>query len=247
MFSDEHPVSGSYTNSGDLRFPVEDTPLNRVQAAIFGQYASENAREYFDNGYAPLKEEQIQEYIDSDMPIKDYWEYREGLRGLTKNEEKIDYISGLDLPTKTKNILANNVLDRKEDIDLEGYEDFGSLEEFDYATKNPEKYAFAKSIGGYSAYKTYSDELYGIKADKDEEGKSITGSRKEKVIEYLNNLDADYETKILLFKSEYPADDTYNAEIINYINNRNDLTYEERVAIFTELGFRVENGYIYAD
>ena len=114
--------------------------------------------------------------------------------------------------------------------------------------KQVEKQApFVKVYGGYSAYLTYSSDLYDIKADKDENGKSISGSRKEKVINYINNLDADYETKIILFKSEYPSDDTYNMEIINYINNRTDLTYEERVAIFTELGFTVSNGSVYWD
>lgn len=248
MFSDDHPVTGSYTDSGKLRFPVEDTMLNKVQAAVFGQYASKNAREYFDGGYAPLSEKQIQEYIDVDIPIKDYWEYREGLNGKTKAEEKMDYISGLDLPMSKKNILANNALDRKDPVDLTNYEDFGSLEEFDYATKNPEKYALAKSVGGYSAYKKYSGELYDIKADKDASGKSITGSRKEKVIEYINNLDADYYAKIILYKSEYPSDDTYNYEIVNHINNRSDMSYDERIALLTELGFRVTaDGKIYAD
>lgn len=248
MFSDDHPVTGSYTDSGSLRFPVEDTPLNRVQAAIFGQYASKNAREYFDNGYAPLSEKQIQEYIDVDMPIKEYREYREGLKKQETLEDKFDYISGLDLPVAKKNILINNEVDRKDAVDLEGYEDFGSLEEFDFATKNPEKYAFAKSVGGYSAYQTYSDALYDIKADKDESGKSINGSRKEKVLNYINNLDADYYTKIILWKSEYPSDDNYNREIVDYINNRSDLSYEDKVAVLAELGFRVTaDGQIYSD
>ena len=248
MFSDDHPVTGSYTDSGSLRFPVEATPLNVAQAALFGQYASKNAREYFDNDYAPMKEKQIQEYIDVDMPIKDYWEYREGLKGKTKAEDKMDYISGLDLPTYKKNILANNALDRKTPVDLENYDDFGSLEEFDYATKNPEKYALAKSVGGYSAYQKYSDALYDIKADKDANGKTINGSRKEKVLSYINNLDADYYTKILLWKSEYPSDDTYNREIVDYINGLSGLTYTDRVNALTELGFRVTaDGQIYAD
>lgn len=256
MFSDEHPVTGSYTDSGKLRFPVEDTPLNRVQAAVFGQYASKNAREYFDNGYAPLGAKQIQEYIDVDMPIKDYWEYREGLNDLAPLpgkssvtlEQKLDYVDGLDLPTYKKNILVNNITDRKDPIDMTSYGDYGSLEEFDFATKNPEKYAFAKSVGGYSAYQTYSDALYDIKADKDASGKTINGSRKEKVLSYINNLDADYYTKILLWKSEYPSDDTYNREIIDYINGLSGLSYTDRVNALTELGFRVTaDGQIYAD
>lgn len=119
--------------------------------------------------------------------------------------------------------------------------------EYEFAYDNPGRYAVSKVVGGYDAYKTYATALYDIKADKDSTGKSITGSRKEKVLQYINNLDADYATKIILFKAEYPSDDTYNAEIINYLNNRGDLTYDDRVAILTELGFRVVNGQIYAD
>ena len=73
MFSDDKEITGSYTDSGNLRFPVADTPKNRVQAALFGQYASENAREYFDEGYAPLKENQQKQYKELNIPISDYW------------------------------------------------------------------------------------------------------------------------------------------------------------------------------
>lgn len=282
MFSDEHPITGSYTDSGSLRFPVEDTPLNRIQAGLFGQYASKNAREYFDNGYAPLKEKQIQEYQDVELPIGDYWKYREGLSGLKSNEEKAEYINSLDIEDWQKNLLMNNILDRKNDVDMSNYDDYGDWEEFDYAQKNPEKYEFFKANGiSYSdyanadedgknaytwaynnpekytlskavaddviTYRSYTGELYDIKADKDENGKSINGSRKEKVIDYLNNLDASYETKIILFKTEYPSDDTYNNEIIEHLNNREDLTYDELVTIYSELGFTVKDGKVYWD
>lgn len=116
-----------------------------------------------------------------------------------------------------------------------------TVEEYEFSTKNPEKYAVAKSIGGYDAYKTYSSELYDIKADKDESGKSISGSRKNKVIDYINNLNADYGEKIILFKSQYPADDTYNREIVEYLNSRDDISYEEMAAILKELGFTVHS------
>ena len=282
MFSDEHPVAGSYTDSGNLRFPVEDTIGNRIQAGIFGQYASKNAREYFDNGYAPLKEKQIQEYVDVELPIADYWKYREGLSGLKTTAEKADYINSLDIEDWQKNLLMNNILDRKEDVDMSNYDNYSSFEEFDYAEKNPEKYEFFKANGityedyanadedGKAAYtwayknpekytlskvieadvvkyRSYTSDMNDIKADKDSNGKSISGSRKEKVLDYINNLDAAYETKILLLKTEYPSDDTYNAEIINYVNTLDELTYEERITIFTELGFTVSDGYVYWD
>jgi hypothetical protein len=117
--------------------------------------------------------------------------------------------------------------------------------EYDYAYESPEKYAVAKAVGGYSAYKTYSSELYDIKADKDSNGKSISGSRKAKVLDYINNLDIDYYEKLILFKSEYNADDTYNYEIIEYLDSRDDISWEEEKIILTELGFKVrDDGYI---
>ena len=125
-------------------------------------------------------------------------------------------------------------------LGISGSEYWSNKEEYDFAYDSPAKYAVAKSVGGYSAYKTYSSELYDIKADKDEDGKSINGSRKEKVINYINNLDADYGEKIILFKSEYPADDTYNYEIIEYLNSRNDISYKEMESILKELGFKVD-------
>lgn len=112
-------------------------------------------------------------------------------------------------------------------------------EEYSYAYDHPENYAVAKSVGGYEAYRTYSSELYEIKADKDENGKSISGSRKDKVIDYVSNLDIDYGMKLILFKSEYNADDTYNNEIIDYLNSRSDLSFDDIATILRKIGFEV--------
>ncbi len=236
---EEHPIAGSYTDSGALRFPVEDTLGNRIQAGVFGQYANENAREYFNNDYAPLKEKQIKEYDDVDLPISDYWKYREELKGLKTNAEKADYINSLNIADWQKNLLMNNILDRKEDVDMSNYDDFGSWEEFDFACKYPENYAVAKAVGGYESYKTYTSALYDIKADKDRSGKTISGSRKKKVTDYINSLNIDYYEKIILFKNEYNSDNTYNYEIVEHLNNREDISYEEMEAILKKLGFTV--------
>ena len=118
-------------------------------------------------------------------------------------------------------------------------------EEYSYAYEHPESYAVAKAVGGYEAYRNYSSELYDIKADKDSNGKSISGSRKEKVLDYVNGLDIEYGEKLILFKSEYNADDTYNYEIIDYLNSRDDISFEEMATILKKLGFTVSaNGDI---
>ena len=58
-------------------------------------------------------------------------------------------------------------------------------------------------------------------------------------------MEIDYGARMILYKSEYPSDDTYNVELIEYLDNRSDISYEEMVTILTELGFVVdENGTV---
>lgn len=239
MFDDDLPIAGSYTDSGKLRFTVDDDIPSRIKAAVFGQYANENAREYFDEERSPLNEKQTQELVDLDIPIRDYWEIQDGLKGKEKLADKIDYIADLDIPIAKKNILANNQTQRKTPIDLTDYHLYENIDELDFATSQPEKYKVAKAVGGYSDYKVYNRRLNAIKASKDQNGKTISGSRKEKVINYLNNISADYGTKLILFKQEFPGDDTYNQEIVEYLNGRNDLSYSDIETILKELGFEV--------
>lgn len=245
MFIGDKPVSGSYTDSGNLRFPVEETPANVVHAAIFGKWANKNAQDYIDNERAPLKEKQIQEYKDLDMPIKEYWDIREGLAEQKTLEDKFDYIADLDIPVRKKNIMINNIVDREDRVDLGNYGDFSGYEEFDFATKYPEKYSMSKVVG-FDDYQTYTDDLWNIRADKDSNGNSIRGSRQEKVIDYINSLDIDYEAKLILYKKEYNSDDAHNQEIIDYLNNRDDISYQDMESILKELGFEVaSDGTIY--
>jgi hypothetical protein len=358
MFSDEHPIAGSYTDSGNLRFPVEDTLGNRIQAGVFGQWASENARSYFDNERSPLNEKQTEEYEALGLSYDDYWSYRNDMKDISKRAEeenatdadivKAKYISSVDsklseIRSERDKVLEDSKLSAKEkdaklkDLDAqfdelakERYESYdyvsfddehavvgdmhfklnddnewqkmsanevakynaiqaagdasyatdgknhyyhneekdewrkitdeqlekqtevtsklgitpeeywSSKDEYDYAYENPENYAVAKAVGGYDAYKGYSKDLYNLKADKDANGKSISGSRKKKVTAYINNLNIDYGAKLILYKSEYPSDDRYNYEIIEYLNNNDAISYDDMVKILTELSFKVD-------
>ena len=182
-----------------------------------------------------------------------------------------------------KNILINNIVDRKDDVDMANYDDFSGYEELDFYSKNKDKYEFLQKNGvsyeeyksnvtakeqyddDYSWYKNnptkvkvanavtgnvleyrqYTRALNLIRADKKANGDSIVGSAKEKKANYISNLDIDYGAKLILFKSEYKADDTYNYEIIEYLNNRQDVSYEDMVTILRELDFTVDaNGNV---
>lgn len=121
---------------------------------------------------------------------------------------------------------------------------WSNKEEYDYAFESPDKYAIANTIGGYDVYRAYSKELNDIRADKDASGKTINGSSKKKKTEYINSLDLDYGQRIILYRSLFDSKadkNTYNADIVEYLNNREDLSYEEVVTILESLDMKVHS------
>ena len=103
-------------------------------------------------------------------------------------------------------------------------------EERTFAKENPGKYAVAKSVGGYDQYRAYTKELNNFKV-----------SEKKEIYNYINGLDVDYGTKIILYKNKCKSDDTYNNDIVEYLNSRDDISVDEIRAILTELDFTVHS------
>ncbi len=128
------------------------------------------------------------------------------------------------------------------DISYEKYSTYKSHKEaYDWAYQNQDKFEVAKAAaGGAVAYRKYAKAIEGIKADQDSSGKAVSGSRKKKVTEYINGLDLDYGQKLLLYKNVYTNDNTYNQEIVDYLNSREDISYHGMETILRELGFTVE-------
>lgn len=232
MFDDDLPVTGSYTDSGNLRFPVEDTVGNRIQAALFGQYANENGRDYFDNNWSTLKENQISEYTELGISVKNYRKIRSEMSKIegdkdadgntisgSKKKNVVQYIDGLDLTAAQKVTLYNGQYESEKDQVLERL------------TTNFDDEDYWAWLSGLSS----------IESDKDTNGNTISGSRKEKAVELLNSLEyLDYGQKIILFRSEFTSDDTYCADIVEYINELS-MSYEDRVEILKALGFRISD------
>lgn len=122
-----------------------------------------------------------------------------------------------------------------------------SVDEYKYSVEYPKKYQIARAVGGYDSYMSYLDALGDIKSDKDKAGNTISGSRKQKVVDYINGLDAAYGEKIILYVSAYSSKESraaYGAEIVDYLSGREDISYEDMVSILTELGFTVRDGWV---
>lgn len=177
---------------------------------------------YFTNatkdGKEIYKEDPIKGAIKADMPVD-------------------EYVFSEENPSKYSFFKKNGIT----------YEDYDSADEdgkraYTWAYENPDKFVMSKAVAGdVVTYRKYTGKLYDIKADKDSNGKAISGSRKEKVIKYINNLDLDYGQKIMLFKSEYESDDTYNNDIVEYLNSRNDISFEDMKTILEALGAKVDS------
>lgn len=106
-------------------------------------------------------------------------------------------------------------------------------------------------------------------------GKAITNSRKNKVINYINSLNLTIPQKAMLIKLEYSSYTGYDSQIVNYINNMKyskfekasllksfgfdnydkylidyvnnmNKTKEEKIEILEEMGFTIRNGKVYS-
>lgn len=67
----------------------------------------------------------------------------------------------------------------------------------------------------------------------------------DEVVDYINDAYLEYEEKIIFYKFLYPESTEYNKEILDYLNERDDLYYDDVVVILEELGVTVsEDGNV---
>ena len=77
--------------------------------------------------------------------------------------------------------------------------------------------------------------------DKDSDGETISGSKKQKVYNYLNsisNKELSQDYKKIICKIENIND--YDNDIVNFINNSKNLNYSERTEILKNIGFKID-------
>lgn len=102
-------------------------------------------------------------------------------------------------------------------------------------------YLYSKVGNVYDYYIFKSQEFT---SDKDKNGKTISGSKKKKIIKYINSMNISAVNKAILIKFNNYSVEGSDKKIINYINSQN-LTKEEKSKILTELGYTIKNGKVY--
>jgi hypothetical protein len=89
----------------------------------------------------------------------------------------------------------------------------------------------------FNEYLDYASQT--IEADKKSNGSTISGSKKKKVISYINSLNLNITQKAILIRSEYSTFRDYNNEIVSYINGL-DMSFDEKKTILEELDMTVK-------
>lgn len=106
-------------------------------------------------------------------------------------------------------------------------------------------YKVVDTVFGAKEFGQYATALNGFFADKDEQGNAISGTKKKKVVDYINGLNVPDAQKYILYKMEYPDNKDYNQEIFNYVEGQRHLSLGEKKAVLEALGMKVDDqGYV---
>lgn len=89
-------IPGSYNDSGDLRYTVDDDVGSKIQATLFGAYANPYAQDYIDSGFKSIKKENIDEMVGLGMNSSEYRELKEDLNNVSTTTDKNGYKQYVD-------------------------------------------------------------------------------------------------------------------------------------------------------
>lgn len=160
----------------------------------------------------------MQYIIASKGNKSDYLNYVAKTEGL-KDAEKINFLSNANFSDTTKKAIYINTVGKKDNL-------YNVLEKTGI---NISEYL------GYKIQKFESDK----KDDGTVTGSSISGSKKAKVYEYVNNMDIAYEQRLLILGMQYGLTNQEKSKLVRYINGLN-IDKSEKLDIYQKLkGFTI--------
>jgi hypothetical protein len=219
LFNTETYKNASPDERADMVADVYDFARDAAKDEYFTKFGVDYTNATSE-GEKVFKENPIKGAIEADLPVDEY-------RFSTEYPEKYSFFK------------QNGI----------SYADYKAADEdgkraYSWAYENPGKYTLSKAVADdFLTFYEYKSAMSDFDA-KDANGKTVSGLKKERVTEYINGLDLDYGQKIILYRSMYDSSEdksAYNYEIIDYLNNREDISYDEMVTILKELGFVVHS------
>lgn len=214
---------------------IEEFKSNTGNTATIGdtQYYKTTNTSDGSKTWKKLSDSEIEK--NQDISLKTYADYKERIAKETIKQREngtIEETQSLKDKDKIK-VLINSGYSNEEKASI--YENY-ILDEDD------KKYNIIKSsninITQYLQYKS-QDFSSDKKDDGTLNGATVSGSKKKKVWNYINNMNITYTQKVLLYGMEYSTTDSEKSIILNYINNLNLTKSEKLEALQQFKGFTV--------
>lgn len=215
------------------------------------EYAKNNNIEYERKNMNVKVDNKIKEGLDTTNAyiFKTKINDIEGEKGVTNSElnNKLKYIMDMDTSNTQKQFLielSSNDTDYNVNVDDLSKLNGNYLTYLQQSGKTPEnggmtaREKYIKLIDAelpVSQLNKYYDEIGDVEGAKDENGKTISGSKKQAVFNYINSLSLNIPQKQILLAREYDSfAKEYYWDIVNYINSLN-MTKEEKSSIFNSI------------
>lgn len=250
MYVNDKKIKGSYTSKGQLRFEAEKGLGPVTQALLFGQYASETARQYFDNNYSPLTDKQLKEVEKMNISVSKYRKYQDDKKEINKIKSDKDQngksingsaagkkaylIMNSNFSKKEKDYLLSKIGNSKASVkvdDLEQLPNDENIYKFYFGLNNDSKKNFINEIKNYNVA---PEELYNYYTKRQSLKREYTYSfAKKEIINYIKNSKFDEKTKWYLYNKDYGNDtlelliNTFNIKTDDYFNV---MEYTDKIA-----------------
>lgn len=218
-------VTGKYVES-TLSSLIKDSDYKKLsndkKAKIINEIVSDS---YAKAKYDVLKIDS-DEYEKKRNTLKDvkpnsYYNYKFKTDGMKKDNEKINVLINAKYTDKEKTALYENYI----------------------LSKSDEKYPIIKESGiNINEYLKYKNQEF-VADKKDDgtiQGKSISGSKKNKVFDYIESMPITYTQKVLLYGMDYTLSNNDQKLIVNYINSLPGKTKDEKLEMLSQFkGFTI--------
>lgn len=201
-------------NDGQKQFAIEKV-YRYANEQIKLDYAKHNQLEYEESTLSQT----VNAIKKSNGNMNNYFEFLALTQDIDKDSEKIEVLANIGFSKTTKQAIYENSVGKKDN-------NYSIVKEI-FNLKDD-----GLDINDYLAYKSQE-----FKADKKDDGtvngKSISGSKKEKVFNYIESIDyASYSQKLILYALEYKPDRQSDINIVlDFVRNLPNKTPKERLEI----------------
>ena len=194
---------------------------------VYSYAKEQNKIDYAKNNKLEIKESTLYTTMKSLEKINggqsSYLDYTARTQGMEKEEDKRNYLASTNYSTTVKKAIYENTIGKDDKL-------------YNTLIKKTNT-----NINQYLEYKNAK-----LEADKDSDGKSISGTKKSKVYNYINTNISGYENRLTLLASQYKLSRNEQKALSDYIN-KTYTSNDEKLEVYKYLSknFEIKNGKIY--